>query len=240
MRRIAWLAALVPIGVAWACSSADSHPNALGGSPGQDSGYIVPGRDTGVSDMGVPDTHVCFGEVDGGCNALQLCGPELTIANTTNKAPAATGGTIVDGTYLLTSSTFYQLGAQGVNGNIREVIQITGSSAPDGGTEAAAESGSDEAGADDGSTESGSDGGTATPAGTVQEISQQPGASPGTFTWGLALLPPATMQWTQLCPSANAGAMAFQLLYTATPTMLVVYIQESNPFGLWEFTYAKQ
>ena len=238
MRRIAWLAALVPVGVAWACSSAGNHPSALEGNPGQDSGYIVPIKDSGVSDIGLPDTHGCFGEVDGGCNTLALCGPELTIANTTKQAPAATGGTIVDGTYLLTSSTFYQIGAQGVNGTIREVIQITGSGASDAGTEAAAESGSDEAGADDGSTESGSDGATATPAGTVQEISQQPGASPGTFTWGLSLLPSATMQWTQLCPSAEAGAMAYQLLYTATPTTLIAYVDEG--YGLWEFTYEKQ
>jgi hypothetical protein len=246
MRRIAWLAGLVPVGIAWACSSAGSHPNALEGNPGQDSGYIVPVRDTGVSDVtikdtGGPDTLGCFGEVDGGCNQLQLCGPELTVANSMKTAPVAMGGTIVDGTYLLTSSTFYQSGPELLSSTMQAVFQITTSSAvPDGGTDGGAESGSADAGTEDGSAEAGagSDAGSGSPMITLQQISQQPGTSPVTSTWAITLLPSASFNWSQVCPSGNP--MDFQMQYTATPTTLSTYLQATTPPGIWEATYTKQ
>jgi len=245
MRRIAWLAGLVPVGVAWACSSAGSHPNALEGNPGQDSGYIVPIRDTGVSDTsikdsGAPDTNGCFGETDGGCNTLQLCGPALTIANTMNKAPAATGGTILDGTYLLTSTTFYELSGQPINGTIREAIQITttgGASdgGPDGGPEAAVDSGADAGGTEGGSAEAG---GGPPPMTIVQEISDQ-ASGIDTYTWAQTVEPPNVIAWDQVCPSGSPNS--FSLLYTATGTTLLIYVEEtSGTSGLWEFTYTKQ
>src|SRR5580700_11007377 len=129
MGSTSWIAGLAMLAAATGCSAAPDHPEALEGNGGHDSG--VPIYDGGrIRDTGVPDTHVCANGGDAGCNALELCGPEVSISNLSSAAPMQTGGTIVDGNYVLKSMTFYQLGAQPLSGTQRQALQITGAASP--------------------------------------------------------------------------------------------------------------
>ena len=195
---------------------------------------MVPLGDSGIKDSGLPDNYACTGGGgDAGCNALQMCGRNLTLVNVTKTVPAATGGTIVDGIYDLTSTTFYQTGSA-MTATIRETVQVTSvGAASDGGAEAQAEGGSAEAGADDASLEAASEAGSVAQTLTIQEISDQ-GSGPATYTWSVDVLTSNhTFNWLALCPSGSS--MSFSLQYSASATSLLVYELTSD--GTWEFTY---
>ena len=59
--------------------------------------------DADLSEVGVPDTLA----LDAACNALTQLGAPVIPSCDPGSAPAATGGPISDGTYLLTESRFY-------------------------------------------------------------------------------------------------------------------------------------
>src|ERR1019366_6813421 len=75
-------------------------------------------------DSGTPDAPACA-TGDAACNSLEVCGPEITLANMMTPAPQPAGGTIADGTYVETAATFYPTGTQTItSGPVRATLQI--------------------------------------------------------------------------------------------------------------------
>jgi hypothetical protein len=108
--RSARIALLLVTGPATACGSS--------GGAGSGDGGIGGGRDAAIdseSDNGlynVPpltEASVC-GAPGGSCNMLAQLGGPVTATCSESSPPALTGGTIVDGTYVMTSATVYTSG----------------------------------------------------------------------------------------------------------------------------------
>ncbi len=105
----------------FAACSPDADPPPLSDlEAGPDRPFIPPpdtGGDTNKPDTNVPDTSTvpdtgpdtslaCYG-FDGGCNNVTVCGAKIYQNNVNMTMPAATGGDVVDGTYILTDYTSY-------------------------------------------------------------------------------------------------------------------------------------
>jgi hypothetical protein len=107
---------------AWACSSSSSSTSsdsgAGTGTDGASEGSAASGDDGG--DAGDAGAVVC--------NTLALGATPVTITQVASDPPAFQGGTVVDGTYKLTSETIYtgDGGATGPKGTATTTIQFQG------------------------------------------------------------------------------------------------------------------
>ncbi|HEY8073756.1 MAG TPA: hypothetical protein VIF62_06600 [Labilithrix sp.] len=112
MARWAWLAGISAVVIA-ACSSSSSN----GGSS---SGGVDAGGDDAATDAGGDDATPGDGSggMDAGpCGIGANLGAKIDVQQTATDPPAAMGGTIADGTYVLTSATLYT-GAGGATGSL--------------------------------------------------------------------------------------------------------------------------
>jgi hypothetical protein len=129
--RLAFLGVFLILGGAAACSSKESRPAAAG-----DGTAAVPnnaGTTEGGVDASLRDSAVDTGTADSGaaCNDVVLTGVLVDRIgfNSSDSPPVGVGGTVVDGTYDLTSYSVY-VGAGGVAGptgiSARGSIRISG------------------------------------------------------------------------------------------------------------------
>ena len=190
------------IGV-WACSQGDPQPPFIPDPPKSDASSS--GGDA-KADVAKP---VCLGE-DGGCNNLLSCGSKIFIVDVAQTAPTGQGGTVVDGTYVLTAYKLYT-GADGGSGQQNayfiETMSFVTSSSTDGGA---------------GQT-------------MVWEDNSSSNSNPSpTTVSGVAEFSTTNVTITHTCPNSNI----FTGTFTATSTQLILYVLETG--GTGELTYTKQ
>jgi hypothetical protein len=239
MRRTSLLAGLVSLALASGCSSSSGQPRVLDGVPPADASTTTLPVDASGADAtardGAGDAASCVLAGDAGCNALELCGPEVTEVDLTTPSPTPAGGMIYNGTYVLTSFTFFQTGTTVENATERQIYVISGGAdvgASDGGIEASV----GDAGASDG----GADGGATLPeAGptvlVVQEFVELPPKAPTTDTWNVQLGASAELTWA---PTCGVGPR-FLAQYTATTSQLSLFVDVSG-LGTSVATYTRQ
>jgi hypothetical protein len=121
-----------------------------------------------IPDSGTPDAPACA-TGDAACNSLEVCGPEIMLANMMTPAPQPAGGTIADGTYVETAATFYPTGTQTItSGPVRATLQIE-TTGPGAGML------------------------------VVQEISEQGWSAPATYMYTIAVKSPTDLAWASTC-----------------------------------------
>jgi hypothetical protein len=109
-------------------SGAGVSGSAGSGDAGSSSGGAGSGSGGAGSGSGGTSSGGSSG-ASGACNTLEANAPDYPFNNVPDAAPAPTGGTIVDGTYFVTSVTWFEsplTGSSNTPGGIR--IDITGSS----------------------------------------------------------------------------------------------------------------
>jgi hypothetical protein len=204
------VAAAALLGAAWACSSPD-RPPVLPNLPSKDAGDK-------------PDVVIvssCAVE-DGGCNQLQNCGAKVYVVEVAATAPAAVGGTVVDGTYVLTDYKMYT-GPSGTSGPTTGWFRQTmGISTGDAGAPA------DAAAADGGPTQQMDWQG-------VLEISSAPAVKNTTGRISFHAQSPFQTTIDFSCPG-SAGT--YTSLYSATSDQLILYGDGAT--GKAAITYQRQ
>ena len=199
----------IVIGV-WACSQGDPSPPLIPDQPTKDSGAVV------TTDGGTKTdaSQTCFTD-DGGCNTLQNCGARVFILNVAQAPPTAQGGTIPDGTYVLTDYRVFT-GAGGQSGTTSAWFTETMTLA----TEA-------------------SDGGTSDAGATQQMLWQDIAASSTNTTsvsWsGTAYFAGTNLEIDKTCSSASQ----FLGTYSVTGTQLV-FLVDDGANGTGQLTYTKK
>jgi hypothetical protein len=108
-------------GVIWACSQGDPKAPYIPDPPLKEAGGTI------VDAGGDGPASTCTGG-DGGCNALENCATKVFINQLAQDPPTPTGGTVPDGTYVLTSYTAFT-GTGGPVGQLtawfRETMKFT-------------------------------------------------------------------------------------------------------------------
>jgi len=121
--------ALSACGVIWACWASAS----LACSQGDRTPPYIPDppTDSGTapsSDAAKESGPACTSGADGGCNSLLNCGNKIFVQQNSNTSPTAAGGTVLDGTYVLTDYTVFT-GLGGASGQLTdffiETMQLT-------------------------------------------------------------------------------------------------------------------
>jgi hypothetical protein len=201
-----------------------------GGDGGIDGGDA--GADGGDGGDGAPHCD----QAQGGCNSVSNCGARIFAVLVSGNAPAPQGGTIVEGTYVLTDFRVFT-GPGGANrvttAWFRETFQLhlpyaNGGVAPaDASVETAAGDASLDA-APDGSVGQGG------PL-LFDDVIVTDQMSLTTSTAPVSVAPPAQLTLGFTCPSNNMPLMAD---YTALAGALVLFI-ESPGIGRGELTYTK-
>ncbi len=176
--------------------------------------------DGGSGDASV--VSACFGE-DGGCNSMALCGPENFVTEVASAAPTATGGTIVPGVYSMTSYTIYT-GASGTSGKLtnwfQETFQLIAPTSSDAGTDAGTDAATDGESPEDG----GSATGTTSQSFTWLDVTETDQGGPAAHGSGLAVQQLTTLSLNHECPTASS----FPTTYTATPTSITIYFDDTG------------
>jgi len=197
---------------AWACSQGDPQPPLIPDPPTSDASSGGGDVKTDVA------KQVCSAD-DGGCNALVNCAPHVDVNEVAQNPPAATGGTVPDGTYLLTGYQIFT-GPSGSTGQnvawFSETMTFATSAAND-------------AGASDGGGEGGAS------QDMVWEDIIQTNANPtATSVSGVAQFSGTNVEITHTCPNSNL----FDGTYTVSSTQLILYATAST--GTAQLTYTKQ
>lgn len=111
MKRLAFLSVIALFVAVEACSSSDNPvippPD---GDAGQASDASTQPETSGPADADAPSDAGADAPVDantGACNTLTDVGPQVSYVSSSDPAPVAAGGTILDGTYALTSIVAY-------------------------------------------------------------------------------------------------------------------------------------
>ncbi len=101
------------VALSWSCSSTEK-PQTSGAVPGDGSVYVGGGRDgsTGMDEGGTSEGGTSDGstppfDASTECNQLDADGPSVAETSVVGTAPTAVGGTIGDGTYVLTERAFF-------------------------------------------------------------------------------------------------------------------------------------
>jgi hypothetical protein len=198
------------VAAAVACSQSTTPPFLPDLEGGTHDGS--PLRDTGTDAANI----TCASE-DGGCNTLQTCGAKIYIVEVAANAPDASGGAVLDGTYVLKDYKVFT-GTGGMSGQLPAWFKETMALA----TEAA-----DAAPPDGGSLQQM----------TWMEVSQtnslmNPRSANGTayFT-----MPNAGLFIGTACPSNGAP---FYATFTVNGTDLVLFVADTG--GTGQLTYARQ
>jgi hypothetical protein len=105
----------------FACSQGDKKPPYIPDPP-TDSGT------TPTPDASKEAASSCTSGADGGCNALLNCGGKVYVQQNSTTSPTAAGGTVPDGTYVLTDYTVFT-GSGGASGPLTawfiETMELT-------------------------------------------------------------------------------------------------------------------
>jgi hypothetical protein len=209
--------ALKACGVIWACWACAS----LACSQGDRTPPYIPDPPTDSSTTPATDAAKesgpsCTSGEDGGCNSLLNCGNKIYIQQNSTASPTAAGGTVPDGTYVLTGYMLFT-GPGGASGPLStyftETMQLT--------TEA--------------SDASIGDGG-ATQQMVWADIIASNGSS-NTTSAGTAYFQTgaASMTIAKSCPSSPNP---FSAGYTVSGTQLLLYAADTT--GTAQLTYTKQ
>jgi hypothetical protein len=246
------VAGCMGLALAWACSSSSGSPGVLGDLGGQDSS--VTGGDASAADSGQDSSQdggfVCK-QVDGGCASLAQCSKQVPIVEVAASAPAPTGGTVTQGTYVLVDYTVFT-GAGGGTGKVgwftdTMLIGTPGqgdAGAGDAGAGDADDDGGDldggEAGADDDGGaldggEAGTDAGSGNPELTYSwlDVTQSDTAPLSTVSGNITFTPPSSAGFADFCPTSSV----FGAQYSSSPTQLVLYYPGPNDMGTVQATY---
>ena len=193
----------------WACSQGDPQPPFIPDPPKTDSGS----SGGGDAKTDAPKTS-CVGE-DGGCTTLANCGPHVYYVDVAQNGSAGQGGTVVDGTYVLTDYSIFT-GSGGQSGKqtswTSETMTFVTASSGDGGT---------------------GDGGAPTQL-MVWEDTAEGIVSPPASATGVAQFSGTNVTITHTCPNANIFAGTF----TASASQLILFAQSST--NIDQLTYTKQ
>lgn len=200
---------VMSIGV-WACSQGDPQPPFI---PDPPNDAASSGGDVVKADVAKP---VCLTE-DGGCSALASCGSKIYVVDVAQSGPTGQGGTVVDGTYILTDYRVFT-GTGGTSGQQSAYFQETMSFVSS---------------ASDGGAADGGEGGTSQL--MVWEDNISTNMQPTAFTSsGIAQFSGASLTITHTCPNSNI----FSGTFTASSTQLILFAQETS--GVGQLTYTKQ
>jgi hypothetical protein len=115
MKRLAMGLLIGALGLGAGCGSGESGGGAGSGGHGGAGGSGAGGGSSGSGGSGGA----------GSCNTLANIGTDVPVTTDPGPAPAMTGGTIVDGTYVLTSQVNYA-GATLGSGALKQTFVITG------------------------------------------------------------------------------------------------------------------
>ncbi len=192
-----------------ACSQGDKKPPYIPDPPTSDSGPIT------TTDAANDAPSVSCTGGDGGCNSLLNCGNKVFVVENPSTAPAAVGGTVPDGTYVLTAVTRFT-GPGGDSGTLAswsiETMKITteptDASVGDGG---------------------------AIQQMVWQDIAANDQAPANATSTGTAYFQaPSSLAIEVTCPAAveNTGS------FTVSGTQLLVYVSDTS--GTSQLTYTKQ
>ncbi len=183
----------------WACSQGDPQPGVIQDPPKQDSSTSKGGGDAAKV--------VCLTD-DGGCNTLANCGSKIYVIQEPQSGPTAQGGTVLDGTYVLTDYRVFTGGggSSGVTTAYFSETMTLVTSPNDGGT-----------------SDASSDGGT------TQEMSWEDNTASDTTplsssSSGIADFNGTNLVITHTCPNTNS----FSATYTMSNTQLLFFVQDTG------------
>jgi hypothetical protein len=201
-----------------ACSQGDPQPPFIPDPPKQDA--TVSTGDASGNDAAKP---TC-GTDDGGCNTLANCGSKVYTVDVAQNGPAGIGGTVLDGTYVLTDHRVFT-GSGGQSGAtqsyISETMTLTTVATGDGGTS--------EAGA-----EAGAEGGAPPQTMVWEDIIASTANPQSVAASGVAQFSGSSLMITHTCPNANILPGTF----TVSNTQLLFFVQDGP--GVGQLTYTKQ
>jgi hypothetical protein len=217
-----WGRAFVALGVLsamgmtmWACSQGDAHPPVIPDPDGSAKSDVSSSGGDAKADV----KSSCVTE-DGGCTDLPNCGPHVYYNDVAQNGGSGQGGTVLDGTYVLTDYSKYT-GSGGQSGKetqwTSETMTLVSASSGDGGT------------SDGGGGDGGAPAQLMVFADTADGITSPPAASTG-----VAQFSATNVNITHTCPNANI----FNGTYTASSTQLILFSQNNNVLD--QLTYTKQ